>query len=169
MTSWCCCKNMTTKQLFAFLLSLTFGVWLLYIGAAKWCPSIVGVSNFIGYVTSDFEKTWLPGFLVVLTAWVILIAEPVLGLLLIISRGRCRLTWLLTAALMFILLLGQTIKGEHATVANIWQYLVLCIIGACCAEKACLFSKDSCCDKSSEKTSSGCCSGEGKSDSCCSK
>ena len=167
MKNWCCCSNMSPKQIFTCLVSLFFGGWLFYVGAVKWCPSIVGPLDFVGWIQSDFAKTWIPGFLVTLTAWIILIAEPLLGAMLIISRGKCRLTWVLTAGLMFMLLLGKTVQQDHATVANIWQFLILCVVGACFADKACMLAKGSCSSTSPEKSAGSCCSGN-KSDSCCS-
>jgi len=65
----------------------------------------------------------------VVLAWLILVAEPVLAAL-ILSGLRARLVWTLTALLMFMLTLGQTILLKPEVIAN-WQYLVLTL--ACAA------------------------------------
>jgi hypothetical protein len=54
-----------------------FGVWLLYVGIVKW--TMMGPSGFVGYITAVFDKTWSPHLLNFLLAWLIIVAEPVLG------------------------------------------------------------------------------------------
>lgn len=127
-----CCniKDMDSCTLFVCGARLAFGAWLFYVGLAKW---IGGASGFIGYISGTFADTWLPAALVVATGWIIIISEPLLGLWLL--SGRCqRMAWLGSALLMFLLLMGQTILKQHATVANIWQFLVLALV---CASLSC--------------------------------
>ena len=62
----------------------------------------------------------------------ILVAEPLLALLILGGRWA-RMVWTATAALMFMLTLGQTILMNPDVVGN-WQYLVLTLICAALAE-----------------------------------
>jgi uncharacterized membrane protein YphA (DoxX/SURF4 family) len=122
--------TMSTKELMLFCLRFFFGFWLLFVGTTKW---VMGHQGFIGYISNEFASTFLPSFLVTITAWIIIIAEPLLGLLLIIGF-RPRLTWLLTAKLLFILIIGKTILSDFQTVSNNWIYLLMAI-GAASFEK----------------------------------
>jgi hypothetical protein len=90
----------------------------------------------VGFITTEFDKTWSPHFLNVLLSWVILIAEPVLAALILIG-WRARLVWTLTTLLMFMLTIGQSILMKPDVIAN-WQYLVLTLVCAalCEPEKA---------------------------------
>lgn len=142
------CCDMDYKSYFLFGMRIFFGAWLLYLGVSKW--QIMGPDAFVGWITSEFDspKTWSPHILNVLTAWLILIAEPLLGLLLL-SGKYCRQAWGMTSILMFILMFGQTLVMKYDIVANNWMYLVLTLYcGAMCEPK------------------SGCCSGEKKTGCC---
>lgn len=119
--------NYDARRFFLCGMRLFFGVWLLYVGLYKWVA--MGPEVFVGYITAEFDKTWSPHLLNVLLAWLILIAEPLLAAL-ILSGLRARLFWTLTALLMFLLTLGQTILLKPDVIAN-WQYLVLTL--ACAA------------------------------------
>ena len=119
--------SLPPKDFFLFGMRWSFGPWFLYVGITKW---LAGPATFIAYMSSNFEKTWLPLLLVQPTGWVIVLAEPILGIWLW-SGKQSRLAWALTAKLMFILLLGQTVLKEYGTVANNWQYFVLAL--ACAA------------------------------------
>jgi uncharacterized membrane protein YphA (DoxX/SURF4 family) len=103
-----------------------FGLWLLYAGLAKWI--FLGPGVFVGFITEEFDKTWSPHWLNVLLAWLIMISEPVLAVLILIGR-RARLVWALTALLMFLLTCGQSILMKPEVIAN-WQYLVLVLVCA---------------------------------------
>ena len=184
MKSCCSIKNLSPKDFFLTLLGVTFGLWLMWVGLSKWI--FFGPTGFLGYIQSDFAKTFLPPVLITFTGWVILIAEPLLGFLLLLSRGRCRLCWLMTTALLFMLLIGKTITGDYQTISYIWHYLVLAIVagafaGSCCESSSCSSSK--CCDESKccsddkaedcckDEKKEGCCGGEStkKDSGCCSK
>ena len=121
------CFGYDTRRFFLCGMRLFFGLWLLYVGLYKWVA--MGPEVFVGYITADFDKTWSPHQLNVVLAWLILVAEPVLAAL-ILSGLRARLVWTLTALLMFMLTLGQTILLKPEVIAN-WQYLVLTL--ACAA------------------------------------
>ena len=73
-----------------------FGSWLLYVGGVKWFQ--FGAEAFIGMITSEFDKTWSPHLLNAFLAWVILIAEPLLGIFILAGVQR-RMIWSATAAL----------------------------------------------------------------------
>jgi len=113
--------NQDARGFFLFGMRLFFGVWLLYVGMTKWLA--MGPSTFVGYITTEFDKTWSPHLLNALLAWLILFAEPLLAVF-ILSGWKARLAWTLTAWLMFMLTLGQTILMKPDVIAN-WQYLVL--------------------------------------------
>lgn len=108
-----------------FLTSLRylFGLWLLYVGLSK---VVGGPAGFVGYIEGEFAATWLPAILVTLAAWVILAAENLIGLWLLVGKSQ-RAAWFAAALLMFLLLLGKTVTRDFATVANNWQYLLLCL------------------------------------------
>ena len=115
-----------TRRFFLFGIRLFFGSWLLYIGLSKWI--FMGPGMFVGYITAQFDKTWSPHILNVLLAWLIMIAEPVLAVL-ILSGMKARIVWTLTSMFMFLLAIGQTILMKPDVIAN-WQYLVLVLLCA---------------------------------------
>ena len=93
---------------------------------SKW---LGGAGGFVGYISGTFAETWIPGVLITISAWAIIISELILGLWLLIGK-KLRLAWVITAGLMFMLMLGQTVIKEYGTVANNWQYLVIAIVAA---------------------------------------
>ena len=88
----------------------------------------MGPGMFVSSITAEFDKTWSPHILNVLLAWLIMIAEPVLAVL-ILSGKKARKVWTLTSLLMFLLTFGQTILMKPDVIAN-WQYLVLALLCA---------------------------------------
>jgi uncharacterized membrane protein YphA (DoxX/SURF4 family) len=115
------CLRYETRRFFLCGMRLFFGVWLLYVGLVKWL--VMGPAGFAGFIAAEFDKTWSPHPLNVLLAWLIMTMEPVLAALLLSGRTP-RLVWTLTALLMFLLTMGQTILMKPDVIAN-WQYLVL--------------------------------------------
>ena len=115
-----------TRRFFLFGIRLFFGAWLLYVGLSKWV--IMGPGVFVGYITAQFDKTWSPHMLNVSLAWLILVAEPVLAIL-ILSGRKAREVWMLATLLMFLLTIGQTILMKPDVIAN-WQFLVLVLLCA---------------------------------------
>ena len=114
------------RSFFLFSARWAFGWWLVYVGVSKW---LGGAAGFVGYISSTFAETWLPAPLVLITAWAIIVLEPLCGLWLVVGK-RQRLAWIATSKLMFMLMLGQTILKEYGTVANNWQYVLFAIICA---------------------------------------
>ncbi|MDZ4785201.1 MAG: DoxX family membrane protein [bacterium] len=131
------CCNSDARKFFLCGMRLFFGLWLLYAGLVKWFG--MGPDAFIGHITSEFDKTWSPHMLNVFLGWLIIVAEPILALL-ILSGKEPRKVWGLTALLMFLLTMGQTILMSPNVIAN-WQYLVLTLV---CAA---LSAPESCCEK----------------------
>jgi len=115
-----------SRRFFLFGIRFFFGLWLLYAGLSKWV--FMGPGMFVGYIAAQFDKTWSPHLLNVLLAWLILIAEPVLAVL-ILSGRKARKVWTLTSLFMFLLVFGQTLLMKPDVIAN-WQYLVLVLICA---------------------------------------
>jgi uncharacterized membrane protein YphA (DoxX/SURF4 family) len=115
-----------TRRFFLFGVRFFFGSWLLYAGLSKWIS--MGPGTFVGYITGQFDPTWSPHILNVSLAWLIMIAEPVLAVL-ILSGRKARVVWTLTSLLMFLLTIGQTILMKPTVIAN-WQYLVLVLLCA---------------------------------------
>ena len=115
-----------TRRFFLFGIRFFFGSWLLYAGLSKWIS--MGPGIFVGYITSQFDKTWSPHFLNVFLAWLIMIAEPILAVL-ILSGKKARTVWTLTSLFMFLLTVGQTILMKPDVIAN-WQFLVLVLLCA---------------------------------------
>ena len=134
------CSETDPRKFFLCGMRLFFGVWLLYVGLVKWFA--MGPNVFVGFITAEFDKTWSPHVLNVLLAWLIIVAEPVLALG-ILSGKKARSVWTLTALLMFLLTMGQTILMKPDVIAN-WQYLILALACAalsdpeesCCSGKA---------------------------------
>lgn len=114
------------RRFFLFGMRIFFGLWLLYAGVVKWVPS--GPSGFLGYITTEFDKTWSPHALNVVLGWVIVIAEPVFAVLLL-SGWKPRIAWSLTALLMFMLMCGMSLLQKPEVSAN-WFYLVLALVCA---------------------------------------
>jgi uncharacterized membrane protein YphA (DoxX/SURF4 family) len=112
-----------TRLFFLTCLRYLFGLWLLFVGLSK---VVGGATGFVGYIEGEFAATWLPALLVTIAAWLILAAENLIGLWLLIGRSQ-RAAWLAAALLMFVLLFGKTVTRDFATVANNWQYLLLCL------------------------------------------
>jgi len=115
------------RRFFLFGMRLFFGLWLLYAGLSKWI--FMGPAIFVGHITAQFDKTWSPHILNVLLAWLIMVTEPVLAVL-ILSGRKARKAWALASLFMFLLVVGQTILMKPDVIAN-WQYLVLVL--ACAA------------------------------------
>ena len=120
------CFHYDTRRFFLCGMRLFFGSWLLYVGLSKWI--LMGPHAFVGYITAEFDKTWSPHILNVILAWLIMTAEPVLAIL-ILSGKKARRVWTLTALLMFLLTIGQTILMKPDVIAN-WQFLVLTLLCA---------------------------------------
>lgn len=120
------CLAKDTRKYFLCGMRLFFGVWLLYVGMMKWI--VLGSNTFVGFITTEFDKTWSPHILNTLLAWLIIVAEPVLALL-ILSGFRPRLIWTAVALLMFLLTMGQSILMKPEVIAN-WQYTVLTLVCA---------------------------------------
>jgi uncharacterized membrane protein YphA (DoxX/SURF4 family) len=114
------------RECFLVSLRVTFGVWLLFVGLSKF---LGGATGFVGYIEGEFAATWLPPIVTTVTAYLILVAEPVVGGWLLLGKKQ-RLAWLSAALLMFLLMFGKTILRDFATVANNWQYVVLCLVAA---------------------------------------
>jgi uncharacterized membrane protein YphA (DoxX/SURF4 family) len=115
-----------TRRFFLFGIRVFFGLWLLYAGLSKWI--LIGPGNFVGYIASQFDKTWSPHLLNVSLAWLIMAAEPILAAL-ILSGWKARKVWTLTSLFMFLLTIGQTLLMKPDVIAN-WQYLVLVLLCA---------------------------------------
>ena len=120
------CFRYDTRRFFLCGMRLFFGLWLLYVGLSKWI--FMGPGPFVGYITAEFDKTWSPHFLNVLLAWLIMAAEPILAVL-ILSGKKARKVWALTASLMFLLTIGQTILMKPDVIGN-WQFLALTLLCA---------------------------------------
>ena len=118
--------NYDARRFFLFGIRLSFGAWLLYVGLSKWI--FMGPGVFVGYIAAQFDKTWSPHMLNISLAWLILVAEPVLAVL-ILSGRKARTVWTLTSLLMFLLTIGQSILMKPDVIAN-WQFLVLVLLCA---------------------------------------
>ena len=120
------CLTYDARKFFVFGIRICFGLWLLYARVVKWC--LLGPETFVGFITGALDKTWSPHWLNAGLAWLILVAEPVLALF-VLSGKKARVAWTLTAMLMFLLTVGQTILMKPDVIAN-WQYLVLTLVCA---------------------------------------
>lgn len=119
--------NLDTRRFFLLGMRFLFGPWFLYVGLTKWIA--FGPEAFVGMITSQFDPTWSPHLLNVALAWLILVAETGLAIL-ILSGQKARIVWTLTAMFMFMLTIGQTILMKPDVIGN-WQFVVLTL--ACAA------------------------------------
>ena len=119
-----------SRRFFLLMMRLFVGVWLLYVGLVKWIPN--GPQPTVNWITSAFAETWSPRPLNIVLAWVILIAEPVLGVLLLVGLMP-RLIWTLTALLMFMLMIGQVILMKPEA-GQMWMYIILTVACAALSE-----------------------------------
>lgn len=120
------CLRYDTRKFFLCGVRLFFGLWLLYVGLSKWL--CMGPATFVGYITTEFDKIGLPHTLTTPLAWLIMVVEPVLAMLILYGR-KLRQVWSLTSLFMFMLTMGQTILMRPDVIAN-WQYLTLVLICA---------------------------------------
>ena len=142
------CCDIDSKSFFLFGSRIFFGAWLFYAGLNKLV--FMGSSNFVGYIVAEFSKTWSPEFLNMSLAWLILLAEPLLGLLLLLGKNQ-RCVWTATTLLMFLLTFGQTMLQKDA--GSNWMFTIFCLV---CAAFSSNESSACCSSTSAEK--SGCCS-----------
>lgn len=118
----CCCIDGRSAGLAAGRWAL--GILFFFGGLGK---IMGGVGGFVGYLVPAFEKTFLPKILLTGYAYALPWVEVLLGVALIL--GICRNCVLFTTALTLIsLAFGQMLIQQHATVANIFLYLILTII-----------------------------------------
>src|SRR3954466_1930822 len=96
------------------------GVVLLFAGIKKF----ENVSGFVGYLTSQFEKTWLPKVLLVPYAHAVPFIEVILGTLLIL--GIARNAVLFVAGAFFITLtFGQLLLSQPQVIFQNMIYTVV--------------------------------------------
>jgi thiosulfate dehydrogenase [quinone] large subunit len=115
-TTKCC--SCDARALGVGLARWGIGVVLLFAGIAKF-PNVSGFAN---YVTSQFEKTWLPKALLVPYAYALPFAEVVLGALLLL--GIARNAVLFVTGLLFITLTFGQILLQQPAVFNNSMYVV---------------------------------------------
>ncbi len=115
----CCCSN--PKSLAPALIRWALGVLFLTSGI----PKLLGLGGFVnGYLVPAFEKTFLPGGLVAAYGYALPVAETLLGVLLILGLFRtCALA--LTGLTLLSLAFGQMLLKQHATVTNIFIYVLM--------------------------------------------
>ena len=96
------------------------GVVLLFAGIAK----LGNVSGFVGYITSQFEKTWLPKAVLLPYAYALPFVEVTLGALLLL--GIARNAVLFIAGLFFIsLTFGQLLLSQPQVIFQNMIYTVI--------------------------------------------
>lgn len=121
-----------SRRFFLRSAGMAFGSWLFYLGLMKW---VAGSPVFVERLMAQFSQSWPPVILVSTLAWIILFAEPLLGLVLAF-RPMARLAWSLVALLMLLLTFGQTILGNFEVVSNNFQYFAFCIFcAAMCSDR----------------------------------
>ncbi len=118
MHTHCCCNP---KNVAPALLRWALGLMMLTSGISK----LQGMGGFVnGYLIPAFEQTFLPGWMIAGYGYALPVVETLLGLLLIL--GLCRTgTLLLTGLTLGSLAFGQMLLKNHATVANIFIYVLM--------------------------------------------
>ena len=99
------------------------GVVLLFAGIAK-LPNISGTAN---YITSQFEKTWLPKALLVPYAYALPFVETALGVLLILGIARNAVLFV-TGLLFITLTFGQILLQQPIVFQNTMYTVVTAAI-----------------------------------------
>lgn len=119
----CCCMDGKSAGLAVGRWAL--GVLFFFAGLGKIMGGVGGFVN--GYLVPAYSETFLPGPLVTAYGYALPWVELLLGLGLIL--GICRNCVLFTTALTLIsLAFGKMLVQDHATVANIFIYIVLAVI-----------------------------------------
>jgi len=96
------------------------GVVLLFAGIAK----LGNISGFVGYLGSQFEKTWLPKALLVPYSYAVPFAEVILGARLILDNERNAV--LFVTGLFFIsLTFGQLLLSQPQVIFQNMMYTVV--------------------------------------------
>jgi len=122
--------EMGSAECACYLFRLFFGFWLAYVGLTKWV--VFGTAGFHTWLAQEFAKTWVSGALLTFTGWIILIAEPLLGIWLILGIAK-KAAWFLTACLLFMLVMGKTIQMDYPTVFCNWIYCLLALAAGACS------------------------------------
>ena len=78
------CMKQDARRFFLCGMRFFFGSWLLYVGLTKWI--FIGPDNFVTHIASEFDKTWSPHQLNLILAWLIIVAEPLLAVLILIGK-----------------------------------------------------------------------------------
>lgn len=140
-TSACCCMN--PRRLAPALLRWSLGILFLVGGVAK----LTALGGFVnGYLVPAFSKTFLPSALVAAYGYALPFVETALGVLLLVGIWRVGVL-LLTGAAFLSLAFGQILLQQHATVANIFLYVLMTALALyfepACATAATPLEKDS--------------------------
>jgi len=120
--SRCCCRN--PRRLAPALIRWALGVLFLVGGVAK----LTALGGFVnGYIVPAFAKTILPSTLVAAYGYALPFVETALGILLLIGVWRVQ-ALLLAGVTLISLAFGQLLLQQHATVANIFLYVLMTAI-----------------------------------------
>jgi thiosulfate dehydrogenase [quinone] large subunit len=95
------------------------GVVLLFAGIAKF----PGISGFVTYITSQFEKTWLPKALLLPYAYALPFVEVALGVLLLLGIARNAVLFV-TGLLFITLTFGQLLLSQPTVFQNAMYVVV---------------------------------------------
>ena len=99
------------------------GVVLFFAGIAKF-PNVAG---FVQYMTSQFEKTWLPKALLVPYGYALPFAEVALGALLLLGIARNAVLFI-TGLLFITLTFGQLLLAQPIVFQNAMYVVVTAAI-----------------------------------------
>jgi thiosulfate dehydrogenase [quinone] large subunit len=138
------------KSLAPALIRWALGLLFLVGGIGK----LMDLGGFVkGYLVPAFEKTVLPGGLVATYGYALPFVEVAIGVLLIL--GLCRTCALvLTGVTLISLGFGQILLRQHATVANIYVYVLMTAIALWMGEHD-RWALDRCCLRSRTCTEPG--------------
>jgi uncharacterized membrane protein YphA (DoxX/SURF4 family) len=129
--------NLPPRDFFLFGARMAIGIWLFYVGFMKWYG---GAAGFVGYISSQFAATWSPPLLNTALGWLIVCAEPLIGLWLL--SGRCkRCAWTAASLLMFLLMFGMTMLQKPEVIYN-FHYFVFCLVCAAWTPSSCSESEE---------------------------
>ena len=117
------CCSCSARSLAVALARWVVGVVLLFAGISK-LPNVAG---FVTYMTSQFEKTWLPKALLVPYGYALPFAEIILGALLLLGIARNAVLFI-TGLLFITLTFGQLLLGQPIVFQNAMYTIVTAAI-----------------------------------------
>ncbi len=115
---------MTSSVLITLIIRLVLGLVFLGWGTDK----LLHLSESYTYLTSGFEKSWIPSFLVYAWAAIMPFLETLLGISFLIGF-RYRIALVVAGIFMAVITFGLVVQGQASVVASNLVYVLVIIAG----------------------------------------